>query len=123
MARPRKQPEPASPELKHAYNPQGSARQLLLCRDREVLMCGAAGTGKTRAALEKLMAMSLATPGMRAVMLRKTMVSLTGTAIVEWRENVAREMIAAGRATRRPAHRPGKAAHGQIVAARKASIG
>ena len=46
----------------HRYKPAGSAAELFACRDPEVILSGAAGTGKTRGLLEKLHAMMLLTP-------------------------------------------------------------
>ena len=80
----------------HRYRPLGSARELFACRDPEVLLSGAAGTGKSRACLEKIHAMCLLNPDLRALVLRKTAVSLTSTALVTYREIVAREAIASG---------------------------
>lgn len=82
--------------LVHHYRPIGSAAQLFACRAPEVLLSGAAGTGKSRACLEKVHAMCLANPGMRALVVRKTAVSLTSTAMVTFREHVAGEAIASG---------------------------
>jgi len=86
----------AAPVLEHAYEPWGSARELLHCRDTEVLMSGPAGTGKSRACLEKVHLMCLLNPGMRALVLRKTHVSLTSTGLVTYEEKVAPEALAAG---------------------------
>lgn len=80
----------------HRYAPAGSAREVFACREPEVLLSGPAGTGKSRACLEKLHAVCLLTPGVRAVILRKTAVSLGSTALVTYREHVAREAIASG---------------------------
>lgn len=80
----------------HRYRPLGSALELFGARDPEVLLSGAAGTGKSRACLEKVHAMCMLNPGMRAVILRKTAVSLTNTGIVTFREHVAKEALATG---------------------------
>ena len=80
----------------HRYRPVGSAAELFRCRAPEVLLSGAAGTGKSRAALEKMHAMSLANPGMRGLICRKTATSLTSTALVTFREHVAKEALASG---------------------------
>jgi PBSX family phage terminase large subunit len=82
--------------VEHRYRPEGSARTLFSCRSPEVLLSGAAGTGKSRACLEKLHAMCLANPGMRGLIVRKTAVSLTSTALVTFREIVAREALESG---------------------------
>lgn len=86
----------SSVELVHRYVPRGTARQLLECRDPEVVMCGAAGTGKTRAALEKLHLAALLNPGMRGLIVRKTLTSLGSTTLVTWRNHVAAEALANG---------------------------
>jgi PBSX family phage terminase large subunit len=78
------------------YVPRGAALDVFSRRDDEVLMAGPAGTGKSRACLEKLHAMCIANPGMRALMLRKTHVSMTNTGLVTYREHVAHQDIAAG---------------------------
>lgn len=83
----------------HTYGPVGSALELLRYRGPEVLMSGAAGTGKSRACLEKVHAMCLANPGMRALLVRKTAVSLTSTGLVTFREYVGKEAIASGELT------------------------
>ncbi|MDP9364400.1 MAG: phage terminase large subunit [Chloroflexota bacterium] len=80
------------------YFPRGAARDLLARRDKEALIEGPAGTGKSYAALWKLHACALKYPGMRALMVRKTLTSLTGTAIVTYRERV----LGAGRFAVKP---------------------
>jgi hypothetical protein len=87
------------PVIEHRYRPRGTARQLLECREPEVLLSGPAGTGKSRACLEKLHLMALLNPGLRGLMVRKTAVSLTSTGLVTFREHVARESIAVGHVT------------------------
>ncbi|MEU0514331.1 phage terminase large subunit [Amycolatopsis sp. NPDC006125] len=82
--------------VEHRYRPRGAAKRLLACRDPEVLLSGPAGTGKSRACLEKLHLMCLLNPGMRGLIVRKTQVSMTNTALVTFREHVAAESIAAG---------------------------
>ena len=87
---------PEAQQIEHRYQPIGSARKLFAAKDPEVLLSGPAGTGKSRACLEKLHAMCLMNPGMRAVLLRKTATSLTSTALVTFREHVAKEAIDSG---------------------------
>lgn len=82
--------------LTHAYTPRGACAELWARRDPEVLVCGPAGTGKSRACLEKLHLMCLINPGMRALMARKTHISLTSTGLVTYREKVAKEAIENG---------------------------
>ena len=80
----------------HRYRPVGSARELFADRGPEVLLSGPAGTGKSRACLEKMHAMCLKNPGMRGLICRKTAVSLGSTALVTFREHVAVEALASG---------------------------
>src|ERR1035441_6398984 len=88
----------APERVEHRYRPVGSAAELFRCRAPEVLLSGAAGTGKSRACLEKMHAMccSPKNAGMRALVVRKTAVSLGSTALVTFREHVAKEAIASG---------------------------
>lgn len=80
----------------HRYRPVGSALELFRSRAPEILLSGPAGTGKSRGCLEKLHAMMLSTPGARGLICRKTAVSLTSTALVTFREHVAKEALASG---------------------------
>jgi len=82
--------------LTHRYEPRGVLRKAFHARDDEVLVAGPAGTGKSRACLEKLNAMALLNPGMRGLIVRKTLTSLGSTALVTWREHVIPEALAAG---------------------------
>ena len=85
--------------LAHRYFPRGGCRTLFALRDAEVLSSGPAGTGKSRACLEKLHACMLANPGARALIVRKTAESLTTTALVTWRQHVVPEALTAGLVT------------------------
>jgi Phage terminase large subunit len=80
----------------HSYTPVGSALELFRCRAPEVLLSGPAGTGKSRAALEKLHAACLMTPNVRCLVVRKTAASLGSTALETFREHVAKEALASG---------------------------
>lgn len=82
--------------LVRTYEPHGSALDVFRRRDPEVLLSGPAGTGKSRACLEKIHAMCLKTPKLRALAVRKTGKSLASTGLVTFREHVAAESIAAG---------------------------
>jgi PBSX family phage terminase large subunit len=84
------------PQIEHRYAPRGACRQILSCRDPEVLISGPAGTGKSRACLEKLHAMALINPGMRGLICRKSATSLSSTALVTWRKFVAKESLESG---------------------------
>ena len=80
----------------HTFTPRGVARELFARRESEVLVSGPAGTGKSRACLEKLHALMLANPGARGLMVRKVRDTLSTTGLVTWREHVIPEAIAAG---------------------------
>jgi PBSX family phage terminase large subunit len=82
--------------VEHRYEPRGAAKELFDCRATEVLLSGPAGTGKSRACLEKLHLMALVNPGMRGLIVRKTRESLGSTALVTWREHVAKEALETG---------------------------
>lgn len=97
--------------IKKRIETRGAARLLLADRSPELLIVGAAGTGKSFLALYKIHLMCLmngACPkdcaiehehkltGMRALMVRKTHKSLTSTGLVTFREQVAADAIAQG---------------------------
>lgn len=82
--------------LVHEYAPRGACRAVLLDKRGEVLLSGPAGTGKSRACLEKLNLCALKYPGMRGLIVRKTAVSMTNTTLVTWREKVVQEGLVAG---------------------------
>jgi len=82
--------------LTHQYRPRGAAKALMECRDPELLLSGPAGTGKSRACLEKLHLLMLLNPGARGLIVRKTLASLGSTALVTFREHVAKEALANG---------------------------
>jgi phage terminase large subunit len=89
QARPRK-------VLRHIYQPRGGCKEVFEAREEEVLVSGPAGTGKSRACLEKLLAMCLLTANTRGLILRKTLRSLGSSALVTWRNYVAKEALATG---------------------------
>jgi phage terminase large subunit len=64
--------------------------------DREICLSGAAGTGKSVAALMKLHLSCMNTPGVRALIVRKTHASLTASTLVTFRQMVAAEALTAG---------------------------
>lgn len=82
--------------LRHDFTHYGECSKLFRYKGDEILLSGPAGTGKSRAALEKLMVAALKYAGMRGLMVRKTAVSIASTAMVTWREHVATELIQAG---------------------------
>lgn len=83
-------------QVTHRYQGYGACAELFNRRDPEVLICGPAGTGKSRACLEKLHAICMLTPDVRALIVRKTLTSLAPTALKTYREQVAVEAIAKG---------------------------
>jgi PBSX family phage terminase large subunit len=82
--------------VEHRYAPRGACARLLELHDPEILLSGPAGTGKSRACLEKLNLVALKYPGARLLIVRKTAVSLTSTALVTWRQHVAKTDIEHG---------------------------
>lgn len=70
------------------YQPFGGAEKLFYCRDKEVLIEGPAGTGKTRGTLEKVFFCAQHWPGSRHLILRKTRKSLTESVLVTFEEKV-----------------------------------
>jgi PBSX family phage terminase large subunit len=80
----------------HRYRPLGTARELFACREPEVLVSGPAGTGKSRACLEKMHRFCLVNAGVRCLIVRKTATSLTSTALSTFRQYVATEALQYG---------------------------
>lgn len=76
------------PETVLSFTPYGAARDLFGDRSPELLITGAAGTGKSRAALEKLHLIACKYPGCRLLMVRKTRESLTQSAMVTYTRKV-----------------------------------
>ncbi len=70
------------------YEPFGSAREAMKAKEPEVCLSGAAGTGKSRAVLEKLHLLAERCPGMRGLIVRKTRASLTESALVTFEQLV-----------------------------------
>ncbi len=75
-------------EVEMEYEPRGAARALFYCRAGEVLVEGPAGTGKTRAVLEKVHLCMLKYPGARGLIVRKTRASMTESVLVTFEEKV-----------------------------------
>lgn len=84
--------EPAA----HVYTPRGTAARVFALRDPELLVSGPAGTGKSRALLEKLNAVMLRNPGARGLIVRKVLASLGSTGLVTWEKFVVPELLAHG---------------------------
>lgn len=86
------------------YRPYGGALELFYCKEPEILIEGPAGTGKTRAVLEKVHLIMQKYPGARALLCRKTRASMTQSVLVTFEEKVLvkgdRMKFGAGRANR-----------------------
>ena len=70
------------------FEPRGAAKTLLAYKGREVVIAGPAGTGKTRACLEKVHQRLEEFPGARVLLVRKTRDSLSETALVTYEDDV-----------------------------------
>src|SRR5947207_8249 len=73
------------------YTAYGAAAQLWASRAPEIVVSGPAGTGKSRACLEKLHYCALKYRGMRGLIIRKTRESLSEAALVTFEEKVLPE--------------------------------
>lgn len=69
------------------YQAFGAARELFRCKQREVLLAGPAGTGKSRACLEKLNLIAMQRP-IRGAIVRKTRKSITQSAMATFENKV-----------------------------------
>lgn len=78
------------------YEPRGAAAEAMRRKDNEILLSGAAGTGKSVAALMKIHLACLSVPRVRALIVRKTHSSLTASTLVTFRQKVAADALAAG---------------------------
>lgn len=70
------------------YEFRGGSRKLLESQATEVVLAGAAGTGKSVASLTKLHWLAELVPGFRGLILRKTRESLTESGLVTFEERV-----------------------------------
>ena len=77
----------ARPEQR-PYQPFGSALELIYAKDNEVIVDGPAGTGKSRAALEKIHMVCCKYPMARVLIVRKTRESLTQSAMITFENKV-----------------------------------
>ena len=75
-------------DIDTAYRPRGACDKLFSTRDPEVLLAGPAGTGKTRALLEKSFAAACKYPGARILLARKTRASMTESVLVTLERDV-----------------------------------
>lgn len=79
---------PTIDEACKLYQPRGAAKALFPCRNLELLIEGPAGTGKTRAVLEKLNRWLLKCPNSRVLITRKTRESMSQSVLVTLEEKV-----------------------------------
>lgn len=70
------------------YQPHGAALELMRCRSEEVLLEGPAGTGKTRAVLEKVYLVAEKYPGAQLLLARAKRASMNNTVLRTWEEKV-----------------------------------
>jgi len=70
------------------YEPRGACEEIFSVRDKECLISGPAGTGKSIACLNKLYACCDKYPDVRALICRKTRESITQSALVSWEDKV-----------------------------------
>lgn len=80
----------------HVYRPRGGCKEVIEAREDEVLIAGPAGTGKSRACLEKLFTICITNPDVRILIARKTARSLGSTTLVTWRNYVVKEAMLTG---------------------------
>jgi hypothetical protein len=80
----------------HKYEPRFACKEVFESREEEVLVSGPAGTGKSRACLEKIYAMCMLTPNTKGLILRKTLASLGSSALSTWRKFVIKEALETG---------------------------
>lgn len=80
----------------HTFEPRGAIKDAFESRERELVLSGPAGTGKSRGVLEKLHLAALKYPGMHGLIVRKTAVTLTTTGLVTWNKMVTPEAQANG---------------------------
>jgi len=85
--------------LTHRYAPRGSAQALFACKAARVLVSGPAGTGKSRACLEKMHLAMKNVPGAKGLIVRRTQESLTKSALPTFENHVAEADIEAGAIT------------------------
>jgi len=74
-------------EEERSYRPRGAALEVMREKRREVVLAGPAGTGKSRACLEKLNLVAMQVP-IRGAIVRKVRKTLTQAALVTYEEKV-----------------------------------
>lgn len=79
--------------VEHCYRPRGTQKALFTDKRPMVLVAGPAGTGKSRACLEKLHLICMMVPNVRAAIVRRTFTSLRTSALLTYKQHVALEYI------------------------------
>lgn len=82
--------------VERKFHLRGPFLDLFTNNDTEALAAGPAGTGKTTAVLIYLHMMCLTHPNLRAIIIRKTMESLTKSTLITYQEHVANDTIKTG---------------------------
>lgn len=80
----------------HRFKPRGAAKELFENSSKDIAVVGPAGTGKSRAILEKIHAMCLLNPGIRILIVRKTVASLKKSGLAQLESFVLPEAITYG---------------------------
>lgn len=81
---------------RRVYKPRGACAEVFARRDPEILISGPAGTGKSRAILEKIHHVCLMRARTRVLIVRKTAASLASTALTTYEQHVAAEALGDG---------------------------
>lgn len=84
------------PEQVHFFEARGANLEALKSKALKLLLAGPAGTGKTRVLLEKAHQLCLRTPGVKCLVVRQTLVSLTASGVQTYENDVAPEAIKDG---------------------------
>lgn len=87
------------PEQVHFFEARGANLEALKSKALKLLLAGPAGTGKTRVLLEKAHQLCLRTPGVKCLVVRQTLVSLTASGVQTYENDVAKEAIKDGTVT------------------------
>lgn len=80
----------------HRFKPRGAAKELFEDTSKDIAVVGPAGTGKSRAILEKIHALCLLNPGIHVLIVRKTVASLKKSGLRQLEEFVLAEAIQYG---------------------------
>lgn len=84
---------------RHVFAPKGAAAQLYRERGPEVVLAGPAGTGKSRAVLERVHMRNLLTPNCKGLIVRQVARSLATSALKTWERDVVNHALLDGSVT------------------------